>query len=41
MLSDANRAEDAGRTDSIHDRDNEPTRIYLSEDFQLTEAVSE
>ncbi len=41
MLSDANRAEDAGRTNSTHDGDNEPTKMYRSEGFQLTEAVPE
>ncbi len=36
-----NRAEDAGRTNSAHDGDNEPTKMYRSEGFQLTKAVPE
>ncbi len=41
MLSDANRAEDAGRTNSTHDGENEPIKLHISEGFNITEAVSE
>ena len=41
MLSDANRAEDAERTNGAHNGDNEPIKMHISEGFHVTEAVSE
>ncbi len=41
MSSSTNRAEDAGRTNSTYHGDDKPTRMYLSEGFQITEAVRE
>ncbi len=41
MISSRKRVEDAAHTSSTHDGDDEPIKMYVSEGFDITEAVPE